>query len=341
MVDLAALAANYQHFVQASRGGSVAAVVKANAYGLGAAPVAVSLWAHGCRDFFVATCDEGVTLRHELPTARIFVFEGARAESAAALAGARLIPVLNHAGQRHCWRPYRDLPCAVHVDTGMCRLGFDQPVAATDFAGFNVALLLTHLACADDPPHPLNAIQLDRFQEVARHFPSVPTSIGNSAGWLAGAAFQGDLGRPGIGLYGGNPFLSDANPMCPVASLRGEILQRRRVSAGTSIGYGATTVTARDTELAVIGVGYADGLPRLLSGSGEVAVGGSRCPIIGRISMDLTIVDVTGTTAAVGDWVEFFGQVVTVDEVAGWAQTLAYEVLTGLGGRLQRQYLHP
>ncbi|MFU8816399.1 MAG: alanine racemase [Pseudomonadales bacterium] len=341
-IDLGALAGNYQMFRDAARPGRVAAVVKADGYGLGAPELVRALWTAGCEDFFVACAAEGVRLRRELPDARIWVFEGALEDTVLDLLSSDLVPVLNHAAQLDLWRQAAGgQAAAVHVDTGMHRLGFPDDVTSSDFRGVRVSLLVTHLACADDPEHPMNQLQLERLARVRELFPGVPVSIGNSAGVLQGASFAGDLGRPGIGLYGGNPWLSTPSPVRPVVTLEGRILQLRKVASGETIGYGASFTAARPMEIAVVGVGYGDGLPRLLSNRGEAALDGRRCPIVGRVSMDLTTVDVTGLDARLDDWMEFMGPTVLVDEVAAWAQTIPYEVLTGLGHRPAREYLHP
>lgn len=339
-VDLAALAANYRSFSSAAEaaGGTAGGVVKADAYGLGAAKVAPALHAEGCREFFVATVEEGVALRAVLPAATIYVFEGAAGASAEDLCLNNLVPVLNHPGQLEAWRAHRERPAAVHVDTGMNRLGFPADADAGQFAGMNVSLLITHLACADVPGDPMNAEQLDRFRRVVEAFPGVRTSIGNSAGMLADASRCGQLGRPGIGLYGGNPFSDRDNPMQRVAALEGPVLQVRECPAGSPLGYGATYVAPADLRVAVVGLGYADGVPRLISGRGFAAVRGERRPLLGRVSMDLTLVDVTGLDVEAGDWVEMFGDAVSVDDVAGWADTIAYEILTGIGERVERVY---
>ena len=324
-VDLDALAANYRKFRDGA-GGS-AAVVKANAYGLGVAPVARRLAAEGCRQFFVATDAEGRELRRILPdteTFDIFVFSGV-------VHGEGLIPVANHPGQ------IRAGPVALHVDTGMHRLGFDEFDADTIPADTEVRLLMTHLACADTPDHSLNGEQFARFQAFARRFPGVPTSIANSAAILTGVE---GIGRPGVGLYGGNPYAERENPMRCVATLEGEVLQVRNAPAGVPVGYGATHVTRRDTVIAVVGIGYADGVPRALSNRGQAAFGTIRAPIIGRVSMDLTLVDVTALPLVQpGDWIEFFGHSVDIDEVAAWAGTISYEILTGVGNRVARLYV--
>lgn len=337
-IDLDALADNYHRFQARQPGAAIGGVVKADAYGLGMSAVAPRLWTEGCRDFFVAIADEGLALRTLLPEARIFVFEGATARTAAALANARLIPVLNHRGQLECWQPYRHLPTAVQVETGMMRLGFDADLGAEDFTGFDIALLMTHLACADEAAHPMNRHQVERFSTVRKRFPGVKCSIGNSAGLLLGADYCGDLGRPGIGLYGGNPVPASSNPMRCVARLTAPVLQVMTVEKGTPIGYGAAFVTKAGMRIATLGLGYADGLPRCLSNRGLVAFKDARFPIIGQVSMDLTTIDVTGSTIAVGDEVEIFGSTVAVDEVAAWADTIAYEILTGIGRRVVREH---
>ena len=318
-VDLDALAANYRTYRGRSETGC-GAVVKANAYGLGLSPVAQRLADEGCTRFFVATEEEGVELQQILPAVDIFVFSGEASTPG-------LIPVVNQAAQ------IGDRPVAIHVDTGMHRLGFD-PVDVP--ASADVRLLMTHLACADTPDHPLNAVQLDRFEAVAARFPDVPVSIGNSAGVLNGVR---GIGRPGIGLYGGNPYAELDNPMRCVATLEGEVLQTREVPAGETVGYGATYTLQRDATIAVVGIGYADGVPRLLSNHGEAAHKGERMPIVGRVSMDLTHVDVTGAGVERGDWIEFFGSTVPVDEVAAYANTVSYEILTGIGNRVTRRYV--
>jgi alanine racemase len=337
-VDLAALVANYQLYCGQSAK-NVGAVVKADAYGLGVAAVSRTLYAAGCREFFVASTEEGLTLRGILAEARIYVFEGATPDTVERLAAAKLVPVINHAGQLDAWRSHRQLPIAVHVDTGMARLGFPENIAASTFTDFNVEVLITHLACADTPDHPMNAAQVRRFELVSARFPGVRTSVGNSAGLLLGAPFSGELGRPGIGLYGGNPFTDRSNPTHCVATLSAEVLQVRDLAAGTPLGYGATYVASRALRVAVVGIGYADGLPRLLSSRGEAWVDDRRCAIVGRISMDLTLLDVTGVAVATGDAVQFFGDRISADEVGGWADSFAYEVLTGIGQRVERIYL--
>ncbi len=334
-INRGALAANYRLF-SASATGACGAVVKADGYGLGATLVASIFASLGCRHFFVATLAEGVALRRSQTEATIYVLEGARPDTAGALAESRLTPVINHQEQLAAWAPHRELGIAVHVDTGMNRLGFPETVARATFDGYRPMLLLTHLACADEPEHPLNNMQLRRFERLASQLSGLASSIGNSAGTLLGQRFQGDLARPGIGLYGGNPWSNRANPTQPVATLEAPVLQIRTVQPGESVGYGATWRSDRPGRLAVLGIGYADGLPRALSNRGEAAVAGGRCPIVGRISMDLTTIDVTDCVVQTGDWAELFGAQLPIDTVANRAQTITYELLTGISPRVAR-----
>jgi alanine racemase len=224
----------------------------------------------------------------------------------------------------------------------MNRLGFAPADARPErFAGVDVALLLTHLACADEPDHPQNRTQLETFAAIAARFPGVPTSIGNSAATLNGRGWCGDLARPGIALYGGNPHADGTNPMRTVARLEAEVLQLREVVAGEAVGYGASWVARESRLIATVGAGYAQGIPRLLSNVGEAAVGGVRVPYVGRVSMDLVTLDVSALRGriATGDWVELVGEHVTVDEVAALSRTISYEILTGLGPGVPRRYV--
>ena len=355
LVDLEALAANYRIFTAAAASGTselrnltdvpaVGGVVKANAYGTGAVAALRRLLAEGCRSFFVATVEEALELKGELEQVELqcahrtelYVFDGADASSAADIAGAGLIPVLNDESQLAAWQPHAESPSALHFDTGMNRLGLPPDTSPDRFEGFNLSLVMTHLACADEPDHPMNARQTGAFAGIARQFPGVRTSIGNSAGWLNG--IQGDLGRPGIGLYGGNPYCNRPSPVKPVASLQGRVLQVRTLQPGDTVGYGGSWTATTQARVAAVGIGYADGVPRHLSGIGEMALSdGARCPILGRVSMDTTVLDVSAVSnVQVGDWVECFGAHILVDEVAERAGTLDYELLTRVGVRVPR-----
>lgn len=338
VVDLHALRENYRHVAEV--GGRTAAVVKANAYGLGAVRVAEALGREGCRDFFVATLAEGIAVRGASRDVNIFVFSGpVDAGCAAAMVQHGLTPVINDETQLERWREHRETPIAVHVDTGMRRLGFDHAtLSVAMFDGFNVGWVLSHLACADDPPHLMNKRQVDRFKAIGSLFPNALGSLANSAGALAGIG--SDLTRAGIALYGGNPFATRPNPMLPVATMEARVVALRMVAEGEPVGYGGTYTPRKTTPIAVLGAGYADGIPRGLSVDARVALRGHRLPVVGRVSMDLLHVDVSsiGSDVALGDWVEVFGPTVGIDETAAWAGTISYEVLTRLGSRLQRFY---
>ena len=347
-VDLDALARNYRTLCEAAAQAACGAVVKANAYGLGVGPVAGRLWDEGCRDFFVATAREGGELRGVLPRARIFVFEGVGKGNAAGVIDSGLIPVLNSIEQVRHWRTAgADRPAAIHLDTGMSRLGLTgAEVREAGGTGLLDQLELqyafTHLACADVPTDPMNARQVREFAELLALFPEVRTSIGGSAGILLGPEFQGDLVRPGIALYGGNPFAGGDSPMEPVVALEGLVLQTRTVARQRTVGYGARHTVRPGTRLATVGAGYADGYPRALGNRGVAFVAGTGVPVVGRVSMDLITLDVSGLPPAEvrpGGTVELLGRNVLLDDLARKAGTIGYEILTGLGPRWQRRYL--
>lgn len=332
-------------------GAEAAGVVKADAYGLGMEPVARALASAGCESFFVARIEEGIRLRAIVPESRIFVLDGACDETTSALVAHRLIPTLNSLDQIDAWskasraQSYaRD--AAIHVDTGMNRLGLppaELSVLANESAqrlgGLNLVLVMSHLACGDDPAAAKNAAQLARFRAALAMLPPAPASLSASGGILLGRDYAFDLVRPGIALYGGNPQRKVPNPFKTVAQLTGRILQLRCVDKGESVGYGATFHTARPTTLATVGLGYADGLMRAIANRGTGAIGGARAPVAGRVSMDLITLDVTDIpAAAVGDEVEFLGDTVSLEEMADAAGTANYEILTRLGSRFPRIY---
>jgi len=344
-IDLDALARNYAMLRARAAPAECAAVVKADAYGLGIAPVARRLLREGCGQFFVATLAEARELRALAPDAEIAVFEGAVNGAADALAALRVRPVLSSLEQVQRWRGRGR--ALLHIDTGMNRLGLSAAEVAELathrewLEGTTLDFVMTHLACADEPEHPQNRAQLDLFDTLRRHLPAARTSIGNSAGTLIDAAHRGDLVRPGIALYGGNPFSDRANPVEAVVTLVGRILQIREIGEPAPVGYGATYLATPPARLAVVGVGYADGYPRSLGNRAAAAIRGERVPVVGRVSMDLICVDVgrlPREAVRVGDEVELIGPIVGVDEVAETAGTISYEVLTGLGRRLAREY---
>jgi alanine racemase len=356
-IDLVALKENWRLLKAKAGAADCGAAVKGNAYGLGIAPVAKALWEAGCRSYFVARPKEGEELRAILPAATIYVLDGLFAGQAEFYAKLNLCPALISTDEAREWASFgrvygRKLPCAIHVDTGINRLGF--PVAELNallddsftMQGLDVTLVMSHLACADDPKHPLNARQAEAFRAVRGRFPGVAGSLANSSGIFLGNDFTHDLVRPGIALYGGNPVQDVANPMRAVAILEAFVLQLRDVPAGETVGYSATWTAARDSRIAVLGAGYKDGVPRALSsraaeGPAQVFINGQRCPIVGRVSMDMMAIDVTGLpreSVARGTRAELIGRNIAIDEAASWAGTISYELLTRLGSRYARLY---
>jgi alanine racemase len=346
VIDLDALARNFRLLRHTVMPAECGAVVKANAYGLGMAPVARRLLREGCRTFFVATCTEGIELRELAPHARIFVFEGAVAGCEGDLRRTGLIPVLSSLEQTHRWSAGGGR-AALHVDTGMSRLGLgaaEVRALATEpslLHSVTIECVMTHLACADEPDHPLNRAQLDAFAQLRGLLPQAPTSIGNSAGAFLSAEHHGDLVRPGIALYGGNPFVTGESPVEPVVRVQAPILQIRPIETPQTVGYGATYAAAPPARLATVGIGYADGYPRALGNVGCASVAGVRVPVVGRVSMDLLCLDITAAPAGVaeGTLVDLIGPTVPIDEVAAAAGTISYELLTRLGARLLRQFI--
>jgi alanine racemase len=356
-IDLVAVKENWRRLKARAGSAECGAAVKGNAYGLGIDPVARALWDAGCRSYFVARPKEGEELRAILPEATIYVLDGLFAGQAEFYAKLNLCPALISTSEAREWSAFgrvygRKLPCAIHVDTGINRLGF----SAAEFAalledrftveGLNVSLLMSHLACADDPGHPMNRRQAEAFKAVRNRLPGVPASLANSSGIFLGDGFTHDLVRPGIALYGGNPTQKVANPMHAVAILEGTVMQLREIGAGDTVGYGATWQAAGPSLVAVLGAGYKDGVPRALSsreqdGPAQVFIGGRRCPVIGRVSMDMMAIDVTGLppgTVSRGTRAEILGRNIAIDEVASWAGTISYELLTRLGSRYARLY---
>jgi alanine racemase len=355
-VDLDAIIANWRRLEKTAVPAECGAVIKADAYGCGLAPVARALASVGCKTFFVATLDEARAARAALPSATIYVLDGFFQNCGDAFAKIDARPVIGDLNELAEW----DVFCrrsgwaggaAIHVDTGMNRLGLSPTEAQGIIPRINagdhgITLVMSHLACAESLNHPQNAKQLASFREIASLFSGVPASLSNSSAIFLGAAFQFDLVRPGAALYGVNPTPEADSPMQPVVDLKARIVQVRNVEKGESIGYGATWTTRRPTRLAIVAVGYADGYFRAPGGtdgtpSAEVIVAGKRCPVAGRISMDLMAIDITDldkNAARRGQMVTLIGEGITVDELAHHFGTIGYEVLTSLGSRYARVY---
>jgi alanine racemase len=316
-----------------------AAVVKADAYGLGAAAVAPALAAAGARSFFVALAEEGAALRAILgPGPAIHVFAGLMPGDAAAVAEHDLVPCLNSAAQMADFaRQLPGRPCALQLDSGMNRLGLEPAeleAAAGLLARLAPVLALSHLACADAPSHPMNRAQADAFTAAAARLPGVRLSLAATGGILLGPGFHFGLTRPGVGLYGGLPFAAAR----PAVSLALPVVQVRDLAPGEAVGYGADWTAPAPARIATVAAGYADGLPRALA-RGEVRLfaGDVPCPLVGRVSMDLLTVDVTALPEVPGH-LEILNEHQTIDQLAEAAGTIGYEILTSLGGRYERVY---
>lgn len=350
-IDLAGIAENWRRLGAALKPGTAAAaVVKADAYGLGMARVAPLLAAQGCALFFVATLDEGIALRRLLPSVEIAVLNGLLPGTGGEFSRARLIPVLNDLGEIAAWRgraATRALPAMIHVDTGMTRLGLgaadlaEIARAPALLAGLQLRAILSHLACGEDAAHPLNARQLAAFRAALAALPPAPASLAAGSGIFLGADYHFDFVRPGAVLYGVNPTPGRPNPMTQVVRVKGRILQVRDVDSGASVGYGAAHRMERPGRIATVAIGYADGWLRSASHRGSAGIAGRRAPVIGRISMDLITLDVTDidpALARVGAFVDLIDETHGVDEAAAAAGTIGYEILSALGRRYHRIY---
>lgn len=353
-IDLGAVAANYRLLRERAAPAMCAAVVKADAYGLGAAHVAPTLYGAGCRLFFVAQLEEGVSLRRHLPPdATIAVLNGNLPGTEPDFAEHHLVPVLNSMEQvaawlRFCGQGGRPYPAMLQVDTGMARFGlsdFEAEGLARDADArgrLDLRAVISHLACADEPENTANAKQLSAFRRVRELFPDVPASLAASSGIFLGPGYHFDIVRPGAALYGVAPQNGAANPLRPVVRLQGCVVQVREVPAGTAVGYGHSAVTAHPSRLATIAVGYADGLLRSASNRAAAWHGDKRLPLVGRVSMDSVVVDISALPEGAvsgGSLLDLIGPSQDIDATAQLAGTIGYEMLTGLGARFQRIYV--
>lgn len=354
-IDLAALAANWRKMRDLSGSARCGAAVKADAYGTGAEMAAHRLAREGCRDFFVADANEGSALRPLLPEARIHVLNGVFEGSFAQVLAHDLVPIINSPEQAAFWCSNSDgRPYALHVDTGMNRMGLtpEEAVAHSRSSAPPPCLVMSHFACADDPDHPMNAQQIRLFDELEPSFAGIEMSLANSGGIFLGSCPY-DLTRPGIALYGGEPGAHLPNRLQTVVTAQTRVLLIRTAKAGETVSYGAAHTLTRDSRIAVCGVGYADGFHRSASGAGVPlrsvvpqgtfgAFNGVRVPVLGKVTMDLTMFDVTdlpGDSITAGDWIELMGPTITLEEAATAAGTISYELLTSLGRRYARSYL--
>jgi alanine racemase len=353
-IDCQAIARNWRALSSHAAPAECGAVVKADAYGCGIEPVAKALAAVGCRTFFVAHLGEARKLRALLPQAAIFVANGIPPGTAAAFAEIDAQPVIGNLSELAEWDAFRTLGrwsggAALHFDTGMNRLGLsleEAPAIAerVKMPGHGISLVMSHFACSDEPEHPLNDLQIFALREIRGRFRGIPASLANSSGIFLGAPAHFDLVRPGIALYGGNPTPGAPNRMQPVIELKGRIVQFRTIERGASVGYSATWTAKRATQLAIVSVGYGDGYPRPAGasdaiGGAEVVIANRRCPVVGRVSMDLIAVDVTNVADTLpkrGDYVTLIGGDIDIDQFAQWSRTISYDVLTRLGHRYRR-----
>ncbi len=361
-IDLTAIGDNWVRLKQkVGNDVSCGAVVKANAYGLGVERVAQCLWSAGCREFFVATLAEAKALRALLgESCQIFVLGGLCQDPQTDAISSQwrdyqLSPVLVTKAHVIRWaefaRQHQLPPCAIKIDTGMHRLGLlpadIEALLSTEILKELVPeYVMSHFACADVPHHPLNQQQLDVFtgclQTLSRQLPHIKKTIANSSGIFLGESAHYDLVRPGAALYGVNPVPTESNPMLPVVGLELPIMQVKSIVEGEVVGYGAEFVAERPTRIAVVFGGYADGLRSALSNSGVVYVANHRVPIIGRISMDSMVIDITDIESPLAEnlqSVEIINRHQTIDQLAQLSGTIAYEVLTNLGARYERRYI--
>jgi alanine racemase len=349
-IDLGAIRKNYRLLRDRLDGARCAAVVKADGYGLGAAQVASALRKEGCEAFFVAYAAEGISLRQSLGGGPdIYVLNGILAGAEDECVKAGLTVVANSTEQlavlqADAPRRARALPVAVQVDTGMSRLGMSpdevEHLAPNAFEGLELKLVMSHLACADEPGNPVNGLQRDAFDALRRKLPPAPASLVNSSGIFLGSAFHYDLVRPGAALYGLNPTPGEPNPMRQAVRLEAKVFQTRDLQADVGVGYGHTYRTRAALRTATVGLGYADGWPRRTAASAFFE--GAKLPFVGRVSMDSIVLDISPLAAGrrrPGDHVEIIGDAQTVDDIATLSGTIGYEILTGLGHRFHRRYV--
>lgn len=358
-VNLATIAANWRALAERVSPARCAAVVKADAYGLGAARVIPALADAGCTAFFIATPGEAECARALAPMAEIFALDGLAGDSGEAFARLGVTPVLATLEDVTRWSALArtrgvKLPAALHIDTGLNRLGLiarDVRHIAAERAsllyGIDVKLIMSHLASADNPADPKNREQLLAFETLSVLLPGIPRSLAASDGLMLGRAYHFDLVRPGYALYGGQASQSDPAPVQPAVSVSARILAINDVPPGETVGYSATWRATRPSRIATIAAGYADGIPRSASGpdgrpGGYVLIGSTLAPMVGRVSMDLITIDVTDVppgVARAGEFATLIGDGLSIEDAGYSAGTIGYEILTRLGPRFQRSYI--
>ncbi|EJF76022.1 alanine racemase [Bartonella alsatica] len=353
-IDVSAIAANYTTLAQRVAPTECSAVLKANAYGLGADKIAPALYQAGCRTFFVSQIKEALQLKDILPSnTTLFLLNDIPPNAEEFTAQAGLVPVLNswqaiESWQTLCQKKSKRFPAVIQIDTNMNRLGLDQEELKqlikqpTLFEKAEIKYIISHLANGDDNTHSSNYAQLTAFKTALGQLPTCKVSFANSGGIFLGPDFHFDLVRPGIALYGINPHEKKTTSLKPVLKLEAQIIQSRSIDAGRPVGYGGSFITRRPSYLITISIGYADGWLRALSNKGTVYFNGYKLPIVGRVSMDSIIVDATDLKHAKpqrGDWVELIGTYQTLEKVSADAKTIPHEILTSIGPRYKRIYI--
>ncbi len=354
-IDLGAIKANYNYLKSLSKA-RIGAIVKANAYGLGTNEVSGALYDAGCEIFFVTQPAEGIELREAMKRynaqrgkpdiSQIYILNGVFDGEEEKILRYDLVPILNTLDQAKTWQKQaqklgKKLPCLVHADSGINRFGMEEDDLrlVARMPEFNVLYLMSHLACSDEKHHELNLYQLNKFKAYQSIFPNTKYSLANSGGIFLGEEFHFDLLRPGMALYGLNPTPGKPNPMQNPFALTSRIMQIREIKEDSFVGYGATHEAPKGSKIATIPIGYADGFLRHLSNKGFAYTGNKKVPIVGRVSMDLVTLDVTGVDCVVGDYVEIIGSNCSPDEIGALAGTSGYEILTSLKSRYERIYI--
>lgn len=354
-IDLDAICDNWRMLKgRLAAGSECGAVVKADAYSLGALRVAPALYEAGCRQFFVAHLDEGIALRPALPRdATVYVLHGSPSGAESEFVDHDLVPVMNSLPQVASWRMLtrrldRKLPAVLQIDTGMARLGLsDEELKRVSedvdgLRGFDLRFVMSHLVSAEDHSSPINGAQLQQFSAALRRFAPARASLSNSSGIFLGSAYHFDLVRPGAALYGVAPVAGQPNPLRPVVRLQGRVIQTRAIEAGAGVGYGHAWSAAKRSRIATVAAGYADGYLRSLSNRGYAHFEGTRLPIVGRVSMDTVLIDVSDVAEGAihaDSLIDLIGPDNSVDDIAERAGTIGYEILTSLGNRYARSYI--